>query len=246
MMYQSNGKSILVVDDDPVFSEILQLSLINNGYECSTASSAKGALAEIQNKSDLDLVIVDFDLGADSDHGLTLCREIKDTTGKPVVMLTAESSTEITAACLYAGADQYVTKPYILEELLARIYSTLKNSSQTTTSSSSSSSAGGMAINSKNRTIRLDNNVIYLSAREFAVAEILFENFDNVVSRERIYSTVFGHELPPLSRAVDIIIGRLRKKLCTLSESAEIVSARSAGYILTVSLIPAESGVEGE
>jgi DNA-binding response OmpR family regulator len=245
MMHQSHGKSILVVDDDPIFSEILQLSLINNGYECSTVSSAKGALAKIQGKSDIDLVIVDFDLGADSDHGLTLCREIKDTTGKPVVMLTAESSTEVTAACLYAGADQYVTKPYILEELLARIYSTVKNSSQTA-KIANSSSAGGLAINSKNRTVRLDSNVIYLSAREFAVAEILFENFDTVVSRESIYTTVFGHELPPLSRAVDIIIGRLRKKLSTLSEAVEIVSARSAGYILTVSLIPAEPDSSGD
>jgi DNA-binding response OmpR family regulator len=166
-------------------------------------------------------------------NGLDLCRKIKAYAHKPVVMLTGETSTDTTVACLYAGADQYVLKPYDLKELLARIHSALHNQPKPSKDTSSHKlSVNDVELDGMARTLSCGPTSVKLTERELAVAEVLFTNHNTEIKRDYIYSAVYGHQMKAFSRAADILIARFRKKLREISDDLLILPTRSAGYIL--------------
>jgi DNA-binding response OmpR family regulator len=180
----------------------------------------------------LDLFIIDYQMGQGQENGLELCRRVKNVSDKPVIMLTGESSTEVIVSCLYAGADQYITKPYVLEELLARVHVTLRNAG-VPEAGSENGTFEGIGISENNRKLISETDSVSISERELEVAQVLFANPEQVIRRDYLYSLIFGTNLPPFNRAIDIIVGRLRKKVAQLTDDVVILSARNSGYMLT-------------
>jgi two-component system response regulator MprA len=224
---------VVVIEDDQVFANLLELSLSNNGYDVASIASVKEAIEFIPASKGVDLFIVDYNLGDEKGNGLDLCRKIKAYAHKPVVMLTGESSTETTVACLYAGADQYVLKPYDLKDLLARIHSALYNQPKPSMDMSNHKlSVNDVVLDGMSRTLTCGTTSVRLTERELAVAEVLFSNHNTEIKRDFIYSSVYGHQMKAFSRAADILIARFRKKLRQISDDLLILPTRSAGYIL--------------
>jgi len=224
---------VVVIEDDIVFANLLELSLRNNGYDAYIIATAKEAIDFIPASKGVDLFIVDYDLGDVKGNGLDLCRKIKAYAHKPVVMLTGETSTDTTVACLYAGADQYVLKPYDLKELLARIHSALHNQPKPSKDTSSHKLlVNDVELDGMARTLSCGPTSVKLTERELAVAEVLFTNHNTEIKRDYIYSAVYGHQMKAFSRAADILIARFRKKLREISDDLLILPTRSAGYIL--------------
>ena len=226
---------VVVIDDDQLFTWILHQGLRKNGYNVYDINSSEDALEFISEVNDVDLFIVDFDLGEDSEDGLSLCRKIRTYTGKPIIMLTGETSTDLTVSCLYAGADQYVTKPYNLQELVARMHVVLNRPHDKGTKAPEPLTLTYRAItlDGRRRELRGEKNSVSLTQREIQLAEVLFKNPDEVKQRDRIYVQIFGKQMPPFHRGIDIIVGRLRKKLAIASDDIVIQPSRSSGYRLT-------------
>lgn len=234
-MSNTPKRKIVLIDDDEVFCRILHLGLKKHGYEVYTITSAEDASEFIEQAVDVDLFIVDFDLDDVSEDGLGLCRKIKAYTGKPIMMLTGESSTDITVSCLYAGADQYVTKPYVLQELIARIHVVLNRSNPRKSESPRKKelSFDGVTLDGKKRELFSESSRVRLTQRELQLAEILFSRAEDDIPRDQIFMLIFGKQMPPFNRAIDIIVGRLRKKLSEVSPRVIIQPSRSSGYQLT-------------
>lgn len=228
----ANQKRIVIIEDDEIFARILQLSLKKNGYQCYLISNIKDAMNFLSHANQVDLFIVDFELGDKTENGLDLCRKIRLHTGKPIIMLTGQSSTETTTSCLYAGANQFVIKPYVLDELLARIYVTLKTYEARTplTNSGIKELYSGLKLNSSLRTLSEEDRTVSLTERELAVAEVLLGNENEDIRREYIFSAVYGRPMRPFSRAIDILVGRLRKKLNEVTNKLMILPTRNGGY----------------
>lgn len=225
--------TIAVIEDDFIFAQLLEAGLKTHGYDVEIITSARDAIDAIPNSQSIDLFIVDYDLGDKRGNGLDLCRKIKAYTYKPVVMLTAETSTETTVACLYAGADQYVLKPYDLQELLARIHSALNNKPKPANAKPQTQlEVNGIALDGLARTLTRGGVTAKLTERELAVAEVLFANPNTEIKRDYIYSAVYGHPMKAFSRAADILIARFRKKLKEVGDDLLILPTRNAGYIL--------------
>ena len=217
---------IVVIEDDVVFARLLEIGLRKHDYDVYLIASAQDAIDFIPGSEAVDLFIVDYDLG--DKRG-----KIKAYAQKPVVMLTGESSTETTVACLYAGADQYILKPYELKELLARIHSALNNTPKSLGSENSHRlTAADVELDGLARTLSQGNSEVKLTERELAVGEILFAHFNEEIKRDYIYAAVYGHAMKPFSRAADILIARFRKKLRQVSDELAILPTRSAGYKL--------------
>ena len=149
-------------------------------------------------------------------------------------MLTGESSTSATVSCLYAGANQYVTKPYVLEELLARIHVVLKLEEDRAgaVSKIENMKLAGIKLNGRTRTLTGHLCTVNLTERELAVAEVLFAHEGEEIKRDYIFSAVHGRQMRPFSRAVDILVGRFRKKLSSVTDEYLILPTRNAGYRL--------------
>lgn len=235
LMSNSLKKRIVLIDDDEIFCQILHLKLRKHGYQIYTINNAEDASEFIELSVDADLFIVDFDLDDVSVDGLSLCRKIKAYIGKPIIMLTGESSTDITVSCLYAGADQYIVKPYVLQELIARIHVVLNrsNSNKTITPSRKNLSFAGITLNGNKRELRSPGSLVRLTERELQLAEILFMRPEEDIPRDQIFMLISGKQMPPFNRAIDIIVGRLRKKLTQVSPNVIIRALRSSGYRLT-------------
>lgn len=234
-MNTDSRPKIVVIDDDEVFTRILHLGLKKNGYDVYAINSAEDAIEFINQSSDVDLFIIDFDLDDVSEDGLSLCRKIKAYTGKPIIMLTGESSTDVTVSCLYAGADQYVTKPYILQELVARIHVVLNRFPRENeeVSQTLELTYNTVTLNGRLRELRSETGVVRLTEREIQLAEVLFMHPDEDIPRDRIFALIFGKQMPPFNRAIDIIVGRLRKKIAKVTDEVVIQPSRSSGYRLT-------------
>ena len=225
---------VAVIDDDQVFTCILHQGLRKNGYYVYDINTSEDALEFISEAKDVDIFIVDFDLGEDSEDGLSLCRKIRTYTSKPIIMLTGETSTDLTVSCLYAGADHYVTKPYNLQDLIARMHVVLNRPSDGGAKAPDplTLTYRAVTLDGKRRELRGEKNSVTLTQREIQLAEVLFMNPDEVKHRDKIYTQIFGKQMPPFHRGIDIIVGRLRKKLAAASDDITIEPSRSAGYRL--------------
>jgi DNA-binding response OmpR family regulator len=212
---------ILIVEDEPRIAAFVSRGLEAAGY--STAISDDGAEAlERAQRPDIDLVLLD--VGLPTMDGFEVLRELR-ARGRvvPVIMLTARSSTHDTVEGLDAGANDYMSKPFTFEELLARVRSRLRESIGP---SSTSLVHGDVVLDILGRRATVSGREVELSAREFALAEQFLRNPGHVLSREQLLSRVWGLDFDPGSNVVDVYVRYLRGKL----GSQHIVTVRGAGY----------------
>lgn len=230
-------KHIVVVDDDAVFGEILCAGLHKNAFTTQRFDTIDAFLKYLGSISanPVDLFIIDFHLDKPNINGLDLCRRIKSKGAYPVIMLTGEDDVETTVACLYAGAEQYVTKPYELDELVARIHVVLKGWARAAVSyleSSGDAEKLTLTLQGRSRVLSCGDKETKLTQREVSLAESLLGSMGIEMEREHIYFAIFGRAMEPFSRAVDILVARLRKKLKLVTDDYVIIPTRNSGYML--------------
>jgi DNA-binding response OmpR family regulator len=212
---------ILIVEDEPRIAAFVSRGLEAAGY--TTAVSEDGAEAlDRAMRPDIDLVLLD--VGLPTMDGFEVLRELRARGNPvPVIMLTARSSTHDTVEGLDAGANDYMSKPFTFEELLARVRSRLRES---TGPSSTTVSHGEVVLDIMGRRATVAGREVELSAREFALAEQFLRNPGHVLSREQLLSRVWGLDFDPGSNVVDVYVRYLRGKL----GPEHIVTVRGAGY----------------
>lgn len=221
---------ILVIEDEPGIVDFLERGLRAQGFDVTSAlDGASGAEAAVSQ--DVDLVVLDLMLpGRSGLDVLGTVREAKP--GLPVIVLTALGEVEHRVAGLDAGAVDYLTKPFSLTELAARIRAQLRaaaNAPRTTLT------AGDIEVNLITREVRRDGELVRLSTTEFELLSYLMHNRGHVLSREQILRAVWGYEYDPGTNVVDVYIGYLRRKLRAHGNNAPIVTVRSVGYRLDAS-----------
>ena len=226
--------TILVAEDDPSISNVLFRALSHEGYEVKRAVDGAEAL-EILTAQPTDLVILDITMP--HVDGLEVCRRLRDAGNRrPVLMLTARTEVGNRVAGLDAGADDYLVKPFALEELLARIRALLR---RTSVAGESSKTVGAKLPNLKiadleidraDRAVKRGGRTIALTKTEFDLLELLTYNADTVMSRESIYETIWGYNYEDSSKSLDVYIGYLRRKIENEDLPRLIHTVRGVGY----------------
>jgi two-component system response regulator MprA len=220
---------ILVVDDERAVRESLQRALELEGYDIELAADGGEALARLENgEPQPDAVILDVLMpGID---GLEVCRRLRrEGNHVPVLMLTARDEIENRVAGLDAGADDYVPKPFALEELLARIRALLRRS---TGGSDDVLRFADLELDPGTREVRRNGDVIELTRTEFALMELFLMNPRQVLTRSIIFERVWGYDFGFASNSLDVYIGYLRRKTEAGGKPRLIQTVRGVGYAL--------------
>lgn len=221
---------ILAVDDDPSVEEILRITLTAAGYEVSTASDGESALRAFYQTSP-DLILLDLMLpGVD---GIEVCRQIRERSGVPIIMLTARSESEDVVRGLEAGADDYVVKTPTREELLARIRARLRPTTVTRTGSDRAIDIADLRIDAVGHSVKRGETELSLTPLEFNLLLQLARHPGEVFSRERLLEEVWEYPNPHAAdtRLVNVHVQRLRSKIELDPEHPEIVvTVRGVGY----------------
>jgi DNA-binding response OmpR family regulator len=217
---------ILIVEDEPRLASFLEKGLRANGFTTTTVHDGFQATVLAQD-SEFDLMVLDLRLpGKD---GLSVLRDVRAAGNRlPVLILSARDDTEVKVAGLERGADDYVTKPFRFEELLARIRVRLR---QDGTPERTVLEAGDVVLDLRTRRASVDGASIELSAREFTMLEVFLRHAGQVLSREQLLSHVWGYDHDPGSNVVDVYVGYLRRKL----GKERIATVRGMGYALEAS-----------
>ncbi len=223
---------ILVADDDPAVRESLRRSLSFNGYEVTLASDGREALTASSTPVP-DLVLLDVNMpGID---GLEVCRRIRASgSDVPVLILTARVEVGDRVLGLDAGADDYLPKPFALEELLARIRALLRRTKSTTDDAQVDESLTfvDLTIDPATRTVRRGERAISLTRTEFELLWVLVQRPRRVLSRELILDEVWGYDFPTSANSLEVYVGYLRRKTEAGGEPRLIHTVRGVGYVL--------------
>lgn len=212
---------ILIVEDEPGIASFLEKGLRAEGFTTMVAEDGESA-SSIARDEAFDLMILDLGLpGKDGREVLADVRRRGET--MPVIILTARGSVQDTVSGLEGGADDYVTKPFSFQEVLARVRVRLRDAP---TADTTVLERGGISLDLRTRKATVDGLEIDLSAREFSLAETLMQHPGQVLSREQLLSQVWGYDFDPGSNVVDVYVGYLRKKL----GSDRIETVRGMGY----------------
>ena len=216
---------ILVVDDEPDLREILQCNLEAAGYDVDTASSAEEALQMMDRCP--SLVLLDVMMGGMS--GFTLAKVLREERGLkvPIIFLTAKDTEEDLLHGFSVGADDYISKPFSLQEVMARVKAVLRRA-EVTESAERPTSAELLQLDAERKVVRIGSAEIPLSKKEFGILNILIANPGKVFSREQILEEVWQGESYVLDRTVDVHIAHVRKKLGDMGN--RIVNRQGHGY----------------
>ncbi|MFA7357937.1 MAG: response regulator transcription factor [Bacteroidales bacterium] len=213
-------KRILIVDDEQDICEILQFNLENAGYLVESSNSAEQALKQLVDKTKAyDLLILDVMMGGMS--GYQLARKIRTEMDSklPIVFLTAKSTENDLLTGFSLGGDDYIAKPFSIQEVLARIKAIFRRSeSNMPPRQDELLQSEGLILKPKAKTASLDGEILTLTKKEFQILDMLMKASDSYFTREQILDRIWGDESFVLERTVDVHIARLRKKLGTRGE----------------------------
>ena len=221
----SEGKLVLIVDDDAALSEMLQIVLRQEGFETVRAASGDAALTEFHRHRP-DLVLLDLMLPGMG--GVDVCKQLRQQSGVPIVMLTAKSDTADVVAGLEAGADDYVAKPFKTKELIARIRTRLRRSID---DEKDIHRIGDLVISVSAHSVKRGEQLLNLTPLEFDLLLALAKRPNQVFSREELLDEVWGYRNAADTRLVNVHVQRLRAKVEKDPENPEIViTVRGIGY----------------
>jgi DNA-binding response OmpR family regulator len=200
---------ILIAEDEPRLSSFLEKGLKAAGYSTTVVDDGLRCAA-IARDREFDLLILD--IGLPGQNGFAVLRTIRGRGEKlPVLVLTARDEVDDTVTGLDLGADDYVTKPFVFEELLARVRARLR--APETGEQGLELSAGGVRLDVRTRRAEVDDGDVELTAKEFTLLETFLRHPGQVLSREQLLSHVWGYDFDPGSNIVDVYVGYLRRKL---------------------------------
>ena len=216
---------VLVVEDEADIAHFIERGLVYKGYEVSVAENGEQAL-DLARDSSPDLVILDLMLpGLD---GIDVCRRLRAAGSLPIIVLTARDAVSDKVEGLEAGADDYLTKPFAFEELLARVRALLRRRAPL----DELITTGDLTIRPASREVTRGGRPVELTRREYELLELLAFNANRVVSKETIFEKVWGFEYDGESDAIKVYIRYLRRKLNAAGERDLIRAVRGVGYML--------------
>lgn len=226
-MAKKNTAHILVIEDEAKLAQFIELELKYEGYQVSVASDGLAGLTAAR-ESEPNLIVLDWMLPGIS--GLELCRRLR-TTGNmvPVILLTAKDDVKSRVAGLDAGADDYVVKPFSVEELLARVRAHLRRTQE---EDPELLQFGDLSLNRSTREIFRGDRAIELTAKEFDLLEYLLSHPRQVLTRDQILENVWGYDFMGDSNIIEVYVRYLRLKLEANREKRLIQTVRGVGYVL--------------
>jgi two-component system KDP operon response regulator KdpE len=228
MANQDGKRNIVVVDDEPQITRVLKTSLSSQGYSIRTASDGKQALQEMKGWAP-DLVITD--LRMPNMDGLELCRAIRTESRVPIIVLSVKGEESIKVEALDAGADDYVTKPFNMNELLARVRAALRRAAVPFEPETSVIEIGDFRIDIPARKVEVKKNEVHLTPKEFDLLVYLARHPGRVITHRALLTAVWGPNSAQQPEYLRVFVGHLRKKL-ELEEGAPryIVTEPWVGY----------------
>ena len=223
---------ILIVEDEKNLARFVELELKHEGYETEVHYNGRTGL-EAALTGDWDAILLDLMLP--ELNGLEVCRRIRQSKNTPIIMMTARDSVIDRVSGLDHGADDYIVKPFAIEELLARLRALLrridiegdKNITKQTTIN-----YRDLTIEKENRVVRRGEEIIELTKREYELLLILMENINVVLSRDVLLNKVWGYEIEVETNVVDVYIRYLRNKIDVSGEDSYIQTVRGTGYVM--------------
>ena len=221
---------VLVVDDEVNIAELLQMALRYEGWQVSTAHTGRTAVTaaktDVPDAIVLDMMLPDFD-------GMEVLRKVREhSPDVPVLFLTARDAVEDRVAGLTAGGDDYVTKPFSLEEVVARLRGLMRRSGAQTARSTSVLAVGDLTLDEDSRDVFRGDRSIDLTATEFELLRYLMRNPKRVLSKAQILDRVWDYDFGGQANVVELYISYLRKKIEVGDEPPLIHTKRGAGYVI--------------
>jgi len=226
---------VLVVDDEPSFLEALTSGLRREGFDVLAASDGEQALSLTESERP-DLILLDVMLPRIS--GLDVCRRIRQTSDVPIIMVSARGEEIDTVVGLEVGADDYVTKPYRLRELVARMRAVVRRRAKATAEVPEVDDAGVLVagpivLDTDRHQVTVHGRAVHLPLKEFAILELLMGSPGRVMTRSSLMNNVWGHDHVGDTKTLDVHIRRLRRRIDTAGASGSLITTvRGVGYRL--------------
>ena len=223
---------ILIIEDEDNLSNFVSLELQHEGYETKVCENGREGLDTALNE-DWDAILLDLMLP--ELNGLEVCRRLRQSKSTPIIMMTARDSVIDRVSGLDHGADDYVVKPFAIEELLARLRAVLRRvdfENDNGTTKQTTVTYRDLTIEKENRVIRRGDEIIELTKREYELLLTLMENINVVLARDVLLKKVWGYESQIETNVVDVYIRYLRNKIDRPGEDSYIQTVRGTGYVM--------------
>ena len=223
---------ILIIEDEDNLSNFVSLELQHEGYETKVCENGREGLDTALNE-DWDAILLDLMLP--ELNGLEVCRRLRQSKSTPIIMMTARDSVIDRVSGLDHGADDYVVKPFAIEELLARLRAVLRRvdfENDNGTTKQTTVTYRDLTIEKENRVVRRGDEIIELTKREYELLLTLMENINVVLARDVILKKVWGYESQIETNVVDVYIRYLRNKIDRPGEDSYIQTVRGTGYVM--------------
>ncbi|EOU1462367.1 response regulator transcription factor [Clostridium perfringens] len=220
---------ILIVEDEEKIARFIELELIHEGYKVIKADNGRKGL-EIAERGEADLIILDVMLP--EINGLEVLRRIRKVSEVPIIMLTARDAVMDKVSGLDAGADDYITKPFAIEELLARIRTALKKRVFTVKKDEDVIRCGLLTLDKMRHKVMYGDTEIELTNREFTLLQILMENKNIVLTRDVLIEKVCGYNYVGETNVIDVYVRYLRTKIDDVFKVKIISTVRGVGYVI--------------
>ena len=223
---------ILIIEDEDNLSNFVSLELQHEGYETKVCENGREGLDTALNE-DWDAILLDLMLP--ELNGLEVCRRLRQSKSTPIIMMTARDSVIDRVSGLDHGADDYVVKPFAIEELLARLRAVLRRvdfENDNGTKKQTTVTYRDLTIEKENRVVRRGDEIIELTKREYELLLTLMENINVVLARDVLLKKVWGYESQIETNVVDVYIRYLRNKIDRPGEDSYIQTVRGTGYVM--------------
>lgn len=220
---------ILIVEDEEKIARFVELELVHEGYSVDKRGDGRTGL-EAAESGAYDCILLDIMLP--ELNGLEVLRRLRKTSGTPVIMLTARDAVMDKVSGLDMGADDYVTKPFAIEELLARIRLVMRKSEQEKPAASGNLEFGALKLSAARHEVRYGEDEIELTGKEFALLQVLLENKNIVLSRDTLLEKVWGYNYMGETNIVDVYVRYIRSKIDDVYGAKIIQTVRGVGYAI--------------
>lgn len=223
---------ILIIEDEENLAKFVEMELKHEGYEADVELDGRSGLQAALNQ-DFDLILLDLMLP--ELNGIEVARRVREAKNTPIIIMTARDSVIDRVSGFDHGADDYIVKPFAIEELLARVRALLRRINIEDSNNKGHQTTvkyKDITIEKENRIVRRDDEVINLTKREYELLLILMENINVVMSRKELLSKVWGYDSKVETNVVDVYIRYLRNKIDRPGEKSYIQTVRGTGYVI--------------
>lgn len=225
---------VLIIEDEKNLARFVELELKHEGFETEVQSNGRGGLeSAIAEGAEWDVILLDLMLP--ELNGIEVCRRIRQVSNVPIIMMTARDSVIDRVSGLDHGADDYIVKPFAIEELLARMRALLRRidiETEENVRKQTTVKFKDLMVEKENRVVRRGEEVIELTKREYELLLELMENVNVVLSREKLLKKVWGYESEIETNVVDVYIRYLRNKIDVSGQESYIQTVRGTGYVM--------------